>query len=455
MWASMAADPEYPRLKQWILGRTGLAYFLDKDEALIQRLQRRFAACGVVDCRSYLHLLEAEAGRGAEMDALAEELTIGETFFFRYAQQFQALRDRVLPDVIARNAAHRRLRIWSAGCSNGAEAYSVAALVLLVLGDRRPDWQVSIIGTDINRTFLAQARAGLFGDWAMRDVSPGDRAAAVERVGGAWQVRPELRRMVEFRQHNLMDLRAQPLPDDPLADFDIVLCRNVMIYFDRSILEALVPKLAARLVDNGWLLVGHAESGDLFSTAFETVPVPGATLYRRRSGGARRATDWPVPKMAVPPRRFEPSGEPRQSAPPRRQPPPKALSPAAPIVEADGDWATAEARYRAEVASMPTSPLAHYFLALVLDHGERPAEVEAEHALRRALYLDRGFAMAHFHLGALLRRRGDLAGALKAFSNALRSLSGLEENMSVPAAELSAAELRNVLLGQIRSVSVG
>jgi chemotaxis protein methyltransferase CheR len=449
MSRAILADPDYQRLKLRVLAATGLAYFADKDEAFAERLQRRLAVRGVGDLHAYLALLEAERFRGAEMDALAEHLTIGETFFYRYAQQFQALRDRLIPEVIARNAGTRCLRIWSAGCSTGAEAYSVAALVEQALGDRLASWQVAIVGTDINQAFLAQARSAVFSDWAMRDVSLADRAATVEQVAGGWRVRPVLRSMVEFRRHNLMDLETRDGAADGIAGFDIILCRNVMIYFDRPTLEALVPRLAERLVDRGWLLVGHAEAGDLFQSSFESVLVPGTTLYRKRAAVSVRMPGL-APALATRPRATarRPGSSPASLAcrAPRQEhagtlPPP----PAEPV-----QGMGAEACYRAATVSAPTDPIAHYFLALALD--QEGTAAEAEQSLRRALYLDRGFVMAHFQLGAILRRRGDFDGAFRSFSNALRSLHGVGDDTMIPAADLSATELRPLLLNQMQSV---
>ncbi|WP_159714105.1 CheR family methyltransferase [Geminicoccus flavidas] len=416
-------DPGYALLKRRILAVTGLAYFQDKDEALAERLQRRLAACRAAGCAGYLALLEADSSGTGEWDPLVGELTIGETFFFRYSQQFQALRDQLLPETIARNAAGRSLRLWSAGCATGAEAYSLAALVRAALGERLSEWRVTILGTDINRAFLAQARRGEFSEWALRDVAPADRAAVVEPGPGGWRVRPELRGMVEFRHHNLIDLAPEPAPDDWLADFDIILCRNVMIYFDQPTLAALAPKLAARLVSHGWLLIGHAEGGTPFQADFEPVLAPGAILYQRRQD---RRTERRATGVGQRLHRTAATARPapwRTIATPAPSPPP---------------------------APLPPDPVAFYQDALALRQAEQ-AEA-AEQALRRAIYLDRGFAMAHLQLGDLLRRRGDLAGALKAFTNALRCLAEFGEDQPVPAGELSAAELRSLLVGQLRQL---
>ena len=418
-------DPGYALLKRRILAVTGLAYFQDKDEALAERLQRRLAACRAAGCAAYLALLEADPARTGEWDALVGELTIGETFFFRYSQQFQALRDRLLPEVIARNAATRSLRLWSAGCATGAEAYSLAALVRAALGERLSEWRITILGTDINRAFLAQARRGEFSEWALRDVAPADRAAVVEPGQGGWRVPPELRGMVEFRHHNLMDLPSEPAPGDRLADFDIILCRNVMIYFDQPTLTALAPKLARRLVEHGWLLIGHAEGGVPFQADFEPILAPGAILYRRRQD---RGTKQRVSTAARPQQRPTVTARPT---------PCRAGAASAPSLPP---------------APLPPDPVAYYQDALALRQAEQ-AEA-AEQALRRAIYLDRGFAMAHLQLGELLRRRGDLAGALKAFTNALRCLAEFREDQPVPAGDLNAAELRSLLVGQLRQLRV-
>lgn len=454
----LSADPDYARLKQRIIGHTGLAYFADKDDALAERLERRLLARGIAGCGGYLALLEGERFQGPEMDALAEQLTIGETFFFRYAEQFQALRQRVIPQAIAARADSRRLRIWSAGCSMGAEAYSVAAVVRELLGHRLADWQVTIIGTDINQAFLAHARRGLFNDWALRDVSAADRAGLFEPVGSHWRVHPALRAMVAFHQHNLMSLAPHPAQGELLRDFDIILCRNVMIYFDTAVLDRLLPSLATRLVEGGWLLVGHAEAGTPFERDFETVLVPGATLYRRPAASRPMpapATRHLAARTTTP--AILPAGPRTWPARPARvaSPSPTAAAHAAGDGAAgdgaagDDDWPRAEERYRRQVAATPGDPLAHYHLALVLEHREA-AQAEAEQTLRKAVYLERGFAMAHFQLGTILQRRGDRDGAVRAFANALHGLSALGDEMPVPAGgDLQAGALRQLLSARI------
>ncbi|MGH2341140.1 CheR family methyltransferase [Segnochrobactraceae bacterium EtOH-i3] len=462
--ASVLTDPDYGRLKERIIGLTGLSYFLDKDDALAERLERRLSARGI-GCGSYLAILDAERFQGAEMDALVEQLTIGETFFFRFREQFTALVNTVLPERIARNAATRRLRIWSAACSNGAETYSLAAVVRDVLGPARADWQVTIVGTDINRAFLSQARRGHFTDWALRDLSASERATVVTPAErNVWHIRDDLAAMVEFRHNNLMTLEPHPAPDAFLTGFDIILCRNVMIYFDVATLTVLLPRLSERLAEGGWLLVGHAETGELFDRVFDAVPVPGATLYRKRDPARAREVPRaetplsPLSRLRTAPVAATPAFRPVTPRPrPARLAPVTARPPAVPgrmgpddgaddtlraLVDR-GDWAGAETAARARIAAAPTAPDGHYFLALVHDH--RDEADEADRCLRRALYLDRSFAMAHVQLGALMRRRGDIEAARRAFLNGLKAVAELADDAVVPASGLDAAGLRTLI----------
>src|SRR5438270_533851 len=148
--APLSMDPDYLRLKGHVIAATGLAYYADKDADLGARLARRLQARGRPDCGSYLDLLTGGSEGEAELDALIADLTIGETFFFRHREVFDALRDIVLPDLIERNRASRQLRIWSAGCSTGAEPYSVSILLRRDLAARLEGWDVTLVGTDIN-----------------------------------------------------------------------------------------------------------------------------------------------------------------------------------------------------------------------------------------------------------------------------------------------------------------
>ena len=148
---ALVGDPFYTHLKEYVVESTGLTYYADKDADLARRVERRLSATGVRDCASYLEILRDPLRGAFEMDELIAEITIGETYFFRHPEHFDALRDQVLPDLILRNRGKRSLRIWCAGCADGPEPYSLAILLKREMAQEFLGWEVTILGTDINR----------------------------------------------------------------------------------------------------------------------------------------------------------------------------------------------------------------------------------------------------------------------------------------------------------------
>ena len=174
------ADSAFGRLKALVIETTGMAFYRDKSADLAQILLARMTELGILGCETYLERLTRDGG---EMDALVAELTIGETYFFRHKEQFDALRDIILPDIIERNRSSRRLRIWSAGCATGPEPYSIAIMLEREFGSRIADWHVTVLGTDINQKFLTRARDGRYDQWAFRAMSD-DMRATCFRIRG-------------------------------------------------------------------------------------------------------------------------------------------------------------------------------------------------------------------------------------------------------------------------------
>lgn len=437
------ADPAYPALKARIIARTGHAYYADKDDLLLDRLHRRWRSANVADCAAYGALLSDPAEGDAEWARLEAEITIGETFFFRYSEQFVALRTTILPALVAARRADRVLRIWSAGCSTGAEPYSLAILVHEILGTDLPEWRVTIHGTDISTEALATARAAEYGRWALRTMPPEERLKyfthlppkpGVRREGG-FALRPEYRSMVRFAKGNLLKL-AEP-GDAGGEPYDLILCRNVLIYFDAPTVARVVRGLGRRLRPEGWLLLGHAEPNPTFSAFVEPVNLPGTVAYRPPG---QTVTVPPevvlppaVPVPAEPERSVvedvEPAPEPAEaeaepvadrSGEPLAEPPePDEAGDALARVRALADAGESGAAWRAlreAVEGEPMNPRLRFYEGLVA--GSLGREAEAERALRAALYLDRGFVMAHYHLGLMLLAQGRRAEAGRALDNA-------------------------------------
>jgi len=430
------SDPAFAALKARIIARTGHHYYADKDDLLLDRLRKRYKANDLAEAGAYLALLDDQTLGAPEWAALEAEITIGETFFFRYAEQFAALRGTILPGLVAARSHERSLKIWSAGCSTGAEPYSLAILLHELLGAALPEWRIDILGTDISTAALATARAGLYGRWALRTLPPEERlryfVPGPIRPGpgreGTYTLRPEYRRLVRFERRNLMDLvdgSAAPRPDA----FDLILCRNVLIYFEAEVVLGIVRGLGRRLRPDGWLLLGHAEPNPSFAQTLDSVNLPGTVAYR--PGGAGEIAVVPMPAVAIP---WQPAlpwiggdaadsegapGTPSSDVAPVDEERAVSREPDAPSHDeavsrdASGDdlaeiralsdaGETAEAwrRVRAALRVAPMEAALHYHEGLLARTLGREAEAEA--ALRRALYLDPGFVMAHHQLGLLL-----------------------------------------------------
>ncbi len=450
--AAPTGDPAFAALKSRLVARTGHHYYADKDDLLWERVGRRMRARGVPDPAGYLALLEESE---AEWAALESEITIGETFFFRYAEQFAALRGTILPERIAARSDERRLRIWSAGCSTGPETYSVGIVLHELLGDRLPDWRIGLTGTDINRDVLAVARRAVYGSWALRTLGAEERERYF-RPGpreGTFALRSEFRGLARFEPQNLMSL-LDGTASLALTDYDLILCRNVLIYFHPDVVQALVRALAQRLRPGGWLLLGHAEPNPAFAEFLEPVSLPGTAAYRRPDDGAvpepipqLPAVPEPVPETAwmplLPP--IVPAPEPASRlVPPRPAPAPVAVPEGAlATVRALADAGDLDASWQACRAALlqdPTDPRLRYYEGLLARARARPEE--AERAFRGALYLDKGFVMAHYHLGLTLIAAGRREAGRRAVANALRLAASLPAEAALPEGDgLTAAEL--------------
>src|SRR4051794_29815027 len=265
-------------------------------------------ACGCATVAEYLRML-AQADAVEERQALLDEVTIPETHFFRNPPQIRALRKHVLPELLRQAADRRRLRIWSAGCSSGEEPYTVAMLLRELL-PANAEWDVRIIATDISTRALAAAEQARYGERAFVMTDPLDRQRFfyLDTDAGGYVVRDEVRELVEFRHHNLV---LDPPPYDD-GELDLVLCRNVTIYFDRRTTTQLMQRMHGRLRDGGYLFLGHAETLWQISDDFTLVSLGDAFVYRRGAAEAHR-------RAVLPDRRTE--DEPRPAPSDRRRGP--------------------------------------------------------------------------------------------------------------------------------------
>jgi chemotaxis methyl-accepting protein methylase len=250
-----AADAELSALLDKIRRERGFDARQYKPTFLRRRLAGRLRACQVSGYRAYSRVLDRAP---EEYRALLAALTINLTTFFRDPPAFAALRDKVLLPLIARREARgeRRLRLWSAGCASGEETYSLAILLRELLGARWHDWRVELLGSDVDDEALAQARAARYAEASLRSLSPERRLRFTRALGGEHngerQLLPAVTQAVRWRRLDL-------LHDRYPRSVDVLLCRNVLIYFNRGEQERLFERFYAALAAGGGLLVGRAE----------------------------------------------------------------------------------------------------------------------------------------------------------------------------------------------------
>lgn len=425
------------RLKQLVVTRTGHHYYADKDKLLYDRARERMRVRGVGSLEEYVG--ELERGGSAEWRGLEDAITVGETYFFRYPDHFAALRDEVLPQLIEARRDVRSLRIWSIGCSNGAEPYSVAIIIRQLLHNEADSWRISLTGGDLSEKALSAARAARYNAWALRTMGPEDRARYFDKDGQTWVLKREFRSMVRFERQNILDLLS-PTPPLEWTGFDLILCRNVLIYFSPEQAVELSEALSKRLAPDGVLFLGHAEA------TLATNPALWQAMPRAAPTEFVHALQ---PLAAVQPFVYAPL--PLPDALPMPFPAVALVEPAqdSDTIETIQELADAGAYEAAEqicarlIARSPTSARLQYYAAILRQVSDDAAGAEA--ALRRALYLDRSFVVAHYRLGMLMMGMGRTAEARRSLLTAARlteALPGAEalpEGQGVSASDLGAA----------------
>jgi chemotaxis protein methyltransferase CheR len=482
---------DYMRFGQLAHDCCGL-HFPEKRYAELERgVRQAFAASTCANLDEYYSLLQDPQNDAAYMEQLLNALTISETHFFRDAAQFDALYYHVLPQIIERRRPLRTLRIWSAGCASGEEPYSIAMLLRELLPDV-DEWSITILGSDVNTEALARARKAVYSNWAFRE----ERARQ-------WQVRyfhsrdshyeliPEVRRMVTFARLNLAQ-NAYPAYETNTTLLDLILCRNVTIYFTESVTRQIVDRFYAALVDDGWLAVGHSEHSIITYRHFQARNFPSAILYQRAGQPTPRPQDWetlfeqkPAPRTTA-----APALTPATSAQPDLQPSPvlqaRVPADADPLEHARelieyghseqardqllelvksrprhtptctllgqayanlGCWPEAEQWCREAIQSDKLAIEAYYTLALVLQHQGKLEQ--ATDAMKKVVYIDRHNVPGHFGLAELYHASDQLPRALKSLDNARHLLEGSTDDALVPGSGgITVGRLRETIVRQ-------
>jgi len=266
-------EADFRRIAAFAHEDAGIALPTAKATLVYSRLAKRLRALGLESFRDYCALVAGEHGLD-ERHRMIVALTTNVTRFFREPHHFEHLKTQLLPPLLAEARRGGQVRIWSAGCSNGQEPYSIALTVLSLMPEAA-DHDVRILATDIDTQMLAQGRAGVYDEQIMAPVAPELRARWFEREGEGWRAGEALRRLVTFNELNLMG-------DWPMRrQFQAIFCRNVVIYFEESTQAHVFARFLPLMSPDARLYIGHSER--VCGPAAERLETDGVTTYRLRS----------------------------------------------------------------------------------------------------------------------------------------------------------------------------
>jgi chemotaxis protein methyltransferase CheR len=273
---------EFQELQRIFNAAAGLRF----DDSALPLFQRRLASRlplhDLTSYRDYARVLEFGAESQIELAAALDLLTSGETYFFRHKEQLELLSEQILPKLYEANVSSRRLIVWSAGCSSGEEAYTVA--ILLLESGLFQGWNVRIFGHDLSHERVEHARQGCYFQGAFRCTDERIRRTYFHESGRIWQINEEIRRLCQFAPQNLLDKHHDSL----LGRVDLILCRNVLIYLDERARTRVIENLYDRLVPGGFLLLGHSESLKLMDTPLELISLEQELAFRKPGRSTRR-----------------------------------------------------------------------------------------------------------------------------------------------------------------------
>lgn len=476
---------------------TGLDFSKDREQALQRAMRNAAANLGFEDALSYcMWILGAPLGED-RIRNLVEYVTIGETHFLRDKKFFHVLEDTILPELVrARRSSQRTLRIWSAGCATGEEPYSIAILIQKLIPDLS-SWQIDLVGTDVNREFLRKASEGVYNQWSFRGVSKPVQGAYFHKNGDGYTILPNIKRMVRFFEFNL-NQDVHPFLAENMSNWDIILCRNVLMYFAPERQQKVLDNLAGRLAEGGLMVVSPAELSIVNSSRLVSETIQGVVFHRKTvphqpafletrdliNVPMVQELSKPVALTADPDLTNEPPAPLRVTTPePEKVEKPtetlyqralglfrqgayedviEILSSCPEINDAPQKSApmmllvahTYANQRKLEqalhwtqqmIASDKLNPQAHYLEGIILQ--EKDDLKGALLSIKRALFLDPDFVVAHFALGSLVMRQGRHKDSQKHFTTALDILAMFPEAHVLPGADnMTAGQLKEIIL---------
>lgn len=430
-----------------------------------------------VEPEAYLNFLRSDLGESKQgWKALIISITTGESYFFRDKGLFFLLQNTILPELIKKNIHRQSLRIWNAGCATGEEPYSVAILLDMLIADLKK-WDISIIGTDINEESLAKAVAGIFSEWSFRMVDKDIKGKYFKKHPDGWKIHDEIKKMVKFQYGNLMEADFYSKNPD-IHDMDIIICRNVFIYFKKPAVSSVFTKFTTLLNNDGYLITGHGELHGHFQMDMQQIMYPEAVIYKKKVGLNYQFPE--IPRIPECSKEKKPDVKIKvkqlsQPVMPVKQVKIKSRDPQPEIAELiskgryaeaiarattylqeykdhpdilcllanayanSGEYEKAESCCKRAVRSNADSAEPYFLLAHIAE--ARGNDEKAKDLFRKALYLNPACIAAYCELGGLYEKENDLSRAKKARITAIELLMALPSRAPVKPYDITAGEL--------------
>lgn len=486
------------RLSNHLAQNMGISFSTQRIDDLKTKLTALADAFEFEDLEVFAHWLLADSLNREQIELLADFLTVGETYFFRDPKSFSVLESEIFPQLIEARQKSRFMRIWSTACCTGEEPYSIAMLLTKIMPDI-DKWQINILATDINSTFLERAKEGFYSDWSFRAMPDyfKEKFFRVKKKG--FQIDSKIKKMVRFEWMNLAEL--DRLRDPNYCSMDIILCRNVLIYFSNEHAGQIISALSHCLIPDGYLLVGPNELPAADNRTFESLHRDGVIILKKTglridsknavkidlepvdahlvscdtkgAPGSRQSSVDPAtgnnnsdlnqeicsgPRMRIP--RLEEAQElydrglyeeAAEILIPRCQNVGDYLSMLllAKSYANHSDLKNALKWCDQAIKANRLNATTHYLRATILQ--EQGANKEAIHSLKQALLMDSNFVLAEFNLGILLRQAGNQREAQRHFKSALKLLDSYQDEDILPESDGTTASGMRVIVSSLMS----
>ncbi len=460
-------DESLLQLSNHLAQHMGINFSAERFSDLKTKMAALADAFEFEDLEEFTAWLLSDSLSREQIELLADFLTVGETYFFRDPKSFLVLENEIFPQLIAARQNTRFMRIWSAACCTGEEPYSIAMLLKKMIPDV-DNWQINILATDINQTFLEQATEGLYGDWSFRATPDFFKERFFKPKKNKFQIDAQIKKMVRFEWMNLAEMEC--LEDPNYSSMDMIFCRNVLIYFSNEHANKIINSLSKCLIPDGYLFVGPNELPASNDNTFHSLHRNGAIVLQKASQIA--------PPQSTYTRNFESSHATFASEDYIHKQIPTLEEAQARYDQAlyqeaaellllrcknGGDFSSMVLLAKSfanhselksalkwcdqAIKANRLSAATHYLRATILQ--EQGANSEAIHSLKQALLMDSSFVLAEFNLGILLKHSGNSRDAQRHFKATLKLLGAYQDNEILPESEGTTASGMRVIVSSL------